>query len=55
MKVSVIIPYYERFDRLQQTLDAILNQSICTEDYEIIVIDDGSSQSIEKLISSNLD
>lgn len=52
MKASVIIPYYERFHHLEQTLQAISSQS--EKDYEIIVIDDGSSQSIEKLIPSHV-
>lgn len=52
MKASVIIPYYERFHHLEQTLQAISSQS--EKDYEIIVIDDGSSQSIEKRIPSHV-
>lgn len=48
----MIIPYYQRFDHLEQTLLAISSQS--EKDYEIIVIDDGSSQSIEKRIPSHV-
>lgn len=50
MKASVVIPYFDRFDHLEQTLQAISNQSLSKNDYEIIVIDDGSNQSIEKRI-----
>lgn len=54
MKASVIIPYYDRFDHLLQTLHAVSIQSLSNNDYEIIVIDDGSSQSIEKRIPSHV-
>lgn len=54
MKASVIIPYYDRFDHLEQTLQAALTQSLSKNDYEIIVIDDGSSQSIEKRVPSHV-
>jgi glycosyltransferase involved in cell wall biosynthesis len=54
MKASVIIPYWNRKEHLLLTLDAILNQSMTLQSYEVIVIDDGSDQSIENLISSDV-
>lgn len=45
MKYSYIVPTYNRKDKLVDTLNSILNQS--RNDYEIIVIDDGSSDGTE--------
>lgn len=41
MKVSVIIPTYNRAELVQEAIESVLRQSF--EDYEIIVIDDGST------------
>lgn len=49
IKLSVIIPHYNRIDSLLVAIDSIKNQSLDL-DYEIIVVDDFSdSQCIEKL------
>ncbi|WP_395074195.1 glycosyltransferase family 2 protein [Flavobacterium sp.] len=48
--VSVIIPTYKRVNYLKLTLDSIINQTF--QDFEIIVIDDGSP-SDENLILCN--
>lgn len=50
MRASVIIPYYERIHHLQAVLKALSNQTMSACDYEVIVIDDGSSSSVESLI-----
>lgn len=47
---SVIIPTFNRCDLLPQTLDTILCQSF--EDYEIIVVDNGSTDQTHQLFSS---
>ncbi len=41
MKVSVIIPTYNRFEKLKRAVDSVLNQKF--KDFELIVIDDGST------------
>lgn len=46
MKASVIIPYRDRSDHLQLVIEALTNQSMNANDYEIIVVDDGSIQPI---------
>jgi glycosyltransferase involved in cell wall biosynthesis len=54
MKASVIIPYYERLEHLRLTLQALSTQSLSLSDYEIIVVDDGSTHSIETLIPTHI-
>ncbi len=41
-EVSVIVPTYERFDKLERGLKTVLDQSY--QDLELIVVDDNSSQ-----------
>ncbi|WNO11610.1 glycosyltransferase [Teredinibacter sp. KSP-S5-2] len=43
MKVSVIIPTYNRDSLLRTTLKSLSNQSFSRSDFEVIVVDDGSS------------
>jgi glycosyltransferase involved in cell wall biosynthesis len=40
MRASVVVPTYERPERLRETLETVTDQT--AEDYEIIVVDDGS-------------
>lgn len=42
MRISVIIPTYNRCDYLKKTLSSLLDQSLSTCEYEIIVVNDGS-------------
>ena len=48
-KVSVIIPVYNRENHISKCLNSVLNQSL--EDYEIIVIDDGSTDGSMQIVS----
>jgi glycosyltransferase involved in cell wall biosynthesis len=50
---SVIIPTYNRAGLLQRTLDAVLAQSF--PDYEVIVVDDGSSDHTKTVVQSLAD
>lgn len=48
MKVSVIIPTYNRARLVQESIDSVLQQSF--RDFEIIVIDDGSTDDTEQVL-----
>ena len=49
-KVSVIVPTYNRADRLEGTLYSIVSQTY--QDFELIVVDDGSTDNTSKVIES---
>lgn len=50
MKLSVIIPTYNRKDILMKCLTALFEQTCSKSDFEIIVIDDGSVDGTENVI-----
>jgi len=43
VKLSVVVPTYNRSDLLGRSLRALLEQSAAPDDYEIVVVDDGST------------
>ncbi len=47
---SVIIPSYNRKQQLSKAMDSVLNQSF--SDYELIIVDDGSTDGTEDLFNS---
>jgi glycosyltransferase involved in cell wall biosynthesis len=49
-KVSVIVPTYNRADRLERSLNSIVSQTY--QDFELIVVDDGSTDKTSKLMKS---
>ncbi|WP_407378862.1 glycosyltransferase family 2 protein [Methanobrevibacter sp.] len=48
IKISVILPVYNEQEYIQATLDSIINQNF--DDYEVIVIDDGSTDDSLRII-----
>ena len=50
MKVSVIIPTYNRARLLTQAVDSVLNQTF--KDYELIIVDNYSSDNTESVVKS---
>ena len=50
MLLSVIIPTYNRCKILKDCLEVILNQDMPKVDYEVIVVDDGSTDDTEQLV-----
>ena len=49
-KVSVIVPTYNRADRLERALNSIVSQTC--QDFELIVVDDGSTDKTSQLMKS---
>ena len=52
MDVSVIIATYNRKNLLEKSLECLFNQSCSKDKYEIIFIDDGSTDGTEKMINA---
>ena len=48
MYFSIIIPLFNKEDYIERTINSVLNQSY--KNYEIIVIDDGSTDSGRKIV-----
>lgn len=48
MKISIIIPVYNRAKLVIRTINSVLNQSYT--DFEVIVVDDGSTDSIDDVM-----
>src|SRR5579883_3479281 len=53
MVLSVVIPTFNRADILKECLQALQHQNLPQEDYEIIVVDDGSTDETRKLLESS--
>ncbi|HEY4612735.1 MAG TPA: glycosyltransferase, partial [Bacteroidota bacterium] len=50
LKFSVIIPTYNRVERLKLCLDGVLSQTTPRDQYEVIVVNDGSSDGTEEFL-----
>ncbi len=50
MKISVIIAAYNAEKYIRSALDSILTQTLASTDYEVIVVNDGSSDSTESIL-----
>jgi len=48
--ISIVIPAYNRKDLLKECLDSLLDQTYPKEDYEIVVVDDGSTDGTEDML-----
>ncbi len=51
LRLSVIIPTYNRVDILPRCLHALNTQTIPGSDFEIIIVDDGSTDNTEQVVS----
>lgn len=49
-EISVVIPTYNRAGQLRQCLDALATQSAAADTFEVIVVDDGSTDSTAELL-----
>ncbi|HVY25559.1 MAG TPA: glycosyltransferase family 2 protein [Polyangiaceae bacterium] len=52
MKLSVVIPTYNRRDRLARVLAALSRQTLPLESFEVVVVDDGSSDGTSDYLAS---
>lgn len=52
MKISFVIPAYNRAHTIKRTVDSLLNQTYTKMEYEIIIVDDGSTDNLRKVIDS---
>lgn len=50
VSISVVIPTYDRPVMLEAALKSVLNQTI--ESFEVVVVDDGSPRSLERVVES---
>jgi glycosyltransferase involved in cell wall biosynthesis len=53
MKFCIITPTYNRADLIERAIKSILNQSY--QNFEMIIVDDGSTDNTEKIISKHLE
>jgi glycosyltransferase involved in cell wall biosynthesis len=51
-EISVVIPTYNRSERLSQTLAALAAQTLGASRYEVIIVDDGSSDGTGDMVST---
>ena len=50
MRYSVIVPAYNASKTIEACLNALIHQSVHTMDYEVIVVDDGSTDTTGDII-----
>ncbi len=51
MEVSIIIPVYNRKEMMRKALEFLFNQNYPKENYEIIVVNDGSTDRTEEMVN----
>jgi len=49
--ISVVIPTYNRYETLKRNLNLLAAQTLAMEDFEVIVIDDGSSDETPRFLA----
>jgi glycosyltransferase involved in cell wall biosynthesis len=52
MLLSVIIPTYNRSEILKECLEALRHQTLPREDFEVLIVDDGSTDHTKKIVQS---
>ena len=50
MLVSIVICAYNYTDTLEAALDSAFNQTLSSEDYEVLLVDDGSTDRLPELV-----
>ncbi|MCF8241917.1 MAG: glycosyltransferase [Melioribacteraceae bacterium] len=49
---SVIVPTFNRSGELKELLDSLINQTFPKDEFEVLIVDDGSTDNTEELITS---
>ena len=52
IRISVVVPTFDRKDKLRRCLDALAAQTVLPEEMEVLVVDDGSSDGTSDLIAA---
>ena len=52
VRVSVVVASYQRCDLLRRCLAGLAEQTLPTEDYEVVVVDDGSTDGTADLLQA---
>ena len=52
LRISVVIPTRNRIEKLLTCLEALAHQSILSQEFEVIVVDDGSSDGTKEVIET---
>lgn len=52
MNISVVVPTYNRVDRLKKTIQSLENQTYPKNDFEVIIVSDGSTDGTDEYLSS---
>ncbi len=55
MKLTVVMPTYNRSDLLGRALKALLDQTVPADDYEIVVVDDGSTDHTPEVAAESVE
>ena len=50
MKLSVIVPTHNRVEVLQRTLEALERQTLGRDEFEVLVVDDGSAEAHRQVL-----
>src|SRR5579871_5778539 len=51
MKLSVVVPTYNRKDSLRRTLDGLAKQTYPFADFEVVVVSDGSTDGTTEMLA----
>jgi glucosyl-dolichyl phosphate glucuronosyltransferase len=52
--ISVIIPTFNRANALKVTIDSVVNQNLSPEQYEILIVDNGSTDTTKDVVNSTV-
>ena len=53
--ISVIIPTFNRADLLEMALDALCRQTLAAVEFEVVVVDDGSTDHTDRVVADFID